>query len=208
MLRTIKYKQVQTSPTRFNKIQTCIETVPSKTKRKGQNNKPYINKSLLEIRTLVEKSRKKFLKKRTENNEKQYKELKKDYNYKLRKARNDYYANKLQRENKDSKKIWATINEVLNRTKNQEQITEIEYDNKVIKDEKTIANIFSEYYKEAAYERVKKIDKKNEFTNYLQKNDKQTAKFKLKKITKADTWKYIKTMKPKTSSGTDQIPVK
>ena len=146
--------------------------------------------------------------KRTENNETQYKELKKDYNYKLRKARNDYYANKLQRENKDSKKVWATINQVLNRTKSQEHIGEIEYNNKIIKDEKTIANIFCQYYKDAAYERVKKIDKKNEFTEYLQQNERQTDTFKLEKITRVDTWKYIKTMKPKMSSGTDQIPSK
>ena len=186
----------------------CIEKSNNRRVRKGRSIQPYVNNKLLKLGENLEKARKKFLNSRSENNENVYKGVRKDYNFRLRKARNDYYANELQRESKNSKKIWYHINNLLNRGKNREEISEIEYNNEKLNDNKTIANLLCEYYRDSAYNRVILIDKKSNFLDHLKQSEKQTDTFELRKVTKKDTIKYIKTMKPKTSSGTDQIPSK
>ena len=72
----------------------------------------------------------------------------------------------------------------------------------------TVANIFSEYYKNSAFDRVKQIDKNKNYSEYINQNETQTDTFQLKKVTKNDTYRYIRSMKPKISSGADQIPSK
>ena len=189
-------------------LQNCLEKSKTKMGKKGKIRQPYVTDELIRQNSELEKCRKKFLKHKSHENETRYKQLKKDYTYKLKKARNDYYANELQRESKNSKQIWANINQILNKNINKEEISEISHNGEIIKDKKTIANVFCNYYKNAAYERVIKINKSNNFKEYLNPEDKQVNTFQLEKVTKKDTWEYMSTIKPKNSAGTDRISSK
>ena len=192
-----------------NIIKKCIVTVDKKTKKqkKLKSDKPHITKVILEQKTKVEKARKKFLKKNNDENEIEFKTLKKEYDKALRTARNEYYGLKLTRAGKNSKQVWCTINEILKRQKNNDPICKIIHENQVITNSQEISETLSNYYKNVAMERIVKIQSNKTFTDFLDPTEKMTD-FKLEKVTKMDTWRYIKTTTPKTSSGPDQITSK
>ena len=187
-------------------IKKCIVTVDKKTK-KQKLDKPFVTKEILEQKTKVEKARKKFLKNNNEGNEIQFKTLKKKYDKSLRDARNEYYGTKLTRAGKNSKQVWKTINEILKRQKNNDPISKIIHEKTEITNSKVISETLSNYYKNAALEKINKIKSKKTFTDFLDPSEKMED-FKLEKVTKMDTWRYIKTTKPKTSAGPDQITSK
>lgn len=192
-----------------NIIKKCIVIDDKKTKKqkKLKSDKPFITKEILEQKSKVEKARKNFLKKNNEVNEIEFKSLKKEYDKALRTARNEYYGLKLTRAGKNSKLIWCTINEILKRQKNNDPISKIIHNNSEITNSDEISETLSNYYKNAAIERIVKIKSNIPFTDFLDPNEKMKD-FKLEKVTKMDTWRYIKTTKPKTSSGPDQLTSK
>ena len=192
-----------------NIIKKCIVTVDKKTKKqkKLKSDKPYITKEILVQKTKVEKARKKFLKKNNNENEIEFKTLKKEYDKALRSARNEYFGLKLTRAGKNSKLIWCAINEILKRQKNNDPISKILHENLEITDSNDISETLSNYYKNVAIEKIIKIQSNKTFTEFLDPNEKMVD-FKLEKVTKMDTWRYIKSTKPKTSSGPDQITSK
>ena len=188
-------------------IQSCI-VHEIQSQRKKKDPMPYITKEITDQRKKQEKARKKFLKKRTETNEKIYKTLKNEYTTALRKAKNEYYGNKFKKAGKDSRKTWSIINEILNRNKKKDTIESISHNGKELKDKHEIANILSDYYKTTAVSKIENIKSDHDFTEFLDPKSKQSNTFTLKTITKDDTWGYIKSIKPKTSSGYDNIPSK
>ena len=50
--------------------------------------------------------------------------------------------------------------------------------------------------------------KKYDYKTFLDPNDKQSDTFTLKNISKEKTWKLIKSLSPKKSSGFDEVPSK
>ena len=187
-------------------IKNCIVNVEKKTKNR-ESNKPYVTKEILEQKTIVEKARKKFLKKNNEENEIEFKTLKRKYDKTLRVARNEYYGLKLTRAGKNSKQIWKTINEILKREKNNDPISKIIYNKLEITNSTEISETLCYYYKNAAMEKIDKIKSKKTFSDFLDQSAKK-KEFNLEKVTKLDTWRYIKTTIPKTSAGPDQITSK
>ena len=51
-------------------------------------------------------------------------------------------------------------------------------------------------------------EKKYDYKTFLDPNDKQSDTFTLKNISKEKTWKLIKSLSPKKSSGFDEVPSK
>ena len=194
-----------------NIIQNCIIHENSK-KKNNEPKMPYITIAILEQGKTVKKARQKFLKKTTESNENEYKALKREYNKTLRKAKNEYYKNELKKAGKDSKKVWECINKLIGRNTKKETSTSIIHDNRVVTNNEEIANIFCEYFRSAAVNKITKSQEKQEnkydFNTFLDPKDKQSNTFTLKNISKENTWRLIKSISPKKSSGFDEIPSK
>ena len=194
-----------------NIIQNCIIHENCK-RKKNEPKMPYITKAILEQGNTVKKARKKFLKKTTESNENEYKVLKREYNKTLKKAKNEYYKNELKKAGKDSKKVWECINKLIGRNSKKEPSSSIMHDNRVVTNNDEIANIFCEYFRSAAVDKITKSQKNQEnkydFNTFLDPKDKQSNTFTLKNISKENTWKIIKSISPKKSSGFDEIPSK
>ena len=190
-----------------NILQSCIVKV-QKGKNKEKIQLPYITKNVANLRIQTEKARKKFLKKNNEANELTYKNLNKNYTYALRKAKNDYYNLQLKNSKNDIRKTWSVINQLLNRKNKTNSITSIIYNDNEITDPIEIANTFNTYYRNAAINKITKPSNNNSFKQYLQKDICFPNSFSLKKIYPEDTWSYIKSIPPKTSSGIDNIPSK
>ena len=116
-------------------------------------------------------------------------------------AKNDFYANKLKLANNDSKKVWGVINDLLSRKKYKDDFKGVTFDNEEQTDEDIIAKSFSEYYKHAAYNKIKDIKSDKNFTDFLDQKDQKFNTFKFKQIDIQDTWRYIQSIQPKSSSN-------
>ena len=180
----------------------------TKKMRKSKQSQPWFTKEIFDLKKEVEKARKKFLKKSDHFNENEYKNLKRKYNKQLKVAKNDFYANKLKLANNDSKKVWGVINDLLSRKKYKDDFKGVTFDNEEQTDEDIIAKSFSEYYKHAAYNKIKDIKSDKNFTDFLDQKDQKFNTFKFKQIDIQDTWRYIQSIQPKCSSGFDCFPSK
>ena len=199
---------LETTYNSFHKtIQSCV-TLQQKKPRKKKPNQPFFNNNLAQMRKILQKKRKTFLKKQTEETENEYREYQKTYNNALNNAKQAYYESLMSKAGKDSKKIWNTINSILNRGNKENQKNTITSNGSEIHNNKTIANTFSKFYKTAATDKLKNINQTKHFKDFLQASDKKHDTFKLQKITTYQTWQIIKSLSSKTSSGFDKIPPK
>ena len=151
----------------------------------------------------MEKLRKKFIKKRSEKNEHEYRKFKKEYKKILKNAKNEYFINKLKIAENDPKKTWKVINEALQRKPKGENHQKIIHDDKKITDSAEIADILSQYYKFTAIDKIKKLKSEMNFEKFLSDEDKRTNKFKLEPLSIEKTWLTIRSIVPKSSSGFD-----
>ena len=167
-----------------------------------------MTKELLIKRLEVAKVRKKFFKNRNKTNENIYKEMNKEYKLEIKKTKHEYYAEKLKNARKNPKLTWEIIKEALNRKSKSEKYTSIIYNGKEITDDLETANIFSQFYKNTAVDKIKMLDSKMQFEQFLNKDDKMTNTFNLQNVSRRDTWFLIKQVPPKNSHGFDGISSK
>ena len=175
---------------------------------KSKQSQPWFTNEIFKLKKEVDKARKKFLKKSDHFNEYTYKNLKRNYNKQLKIAKHEFYAKKLKIANKDSKQVWKIINELLHRKKYKDDFEVITFENQELTDNHAIAKSFSEYYKYAAYNRIKNIKSDKTHTDFLIRSDQKYNTFEFKSIDIYDTWNYIQTIQPKSSSGFDCFPSK
>ena len=101
--------------------------------------------------------------------------------------------------------MWNIINSLIQNKSRSSPIMSIKYIDKTIVDNQEIAEIFSDYYKYAAYNKVNKIVPEAHFESFLSEKDKRTNTFHLEQIDDKDVWKLIRSLKPKVSSSLDEI---
>ena len=124
----------------------------------------------------------------------------------IRDAKRLYYCNMFNKYSNDLKKTWQTINHALNNNiKNSTFPSTFEQnDGKILTDHKSIANAFNKYFinigEPAADNSNEPI---NEFSKYLK--TKPDCNLKFDTITIETTLHIINTLKPKSSTGIDQI---
>ena len=163
----------------FHEIVTNAVVHENIKSRKLKPTKTWMTKELLKKRLEVAKVRKRFFKNRNNNNENIYEEKNKEYRLDLKKAKHDYFAEKLKNARKNPKLTWEIIKEALNRKSKSEKYTNIIYNDNEIIDDIEIANIFSQFYKNTAVNKIKMLESKMQFEQYLSKNEKMTNTFKL-----------------------------
>ena len=181
-----------------------------KINRKYDPKKPWMTKEILQTKKDTDKLRQKFLKKPTKHAEQEFKSQKLIYDKKIRDAKRSYHHKEILNAKGDPKKIWNFINKLLNRKQKENN------DNIKLVDPKTgeitsepeqVAEIFNNFYINFAPELAESIPKTNTTAEQLMKNTKRpTNIFSFKHITAEEVETIIKTMKPKLSSGPDNIP--
>ena len=116
---------------------------------------------------------KKILNSPTVENERVYKETQKRYNRALKVTKENYYEDKLHSAGKDTKQIWKTINELLNNNNPDNQNESITYNGREITNKKEIAHTLSNYYKNAATDKLKSLHPTKNFRDFLKAEDKK-----------------------------------
>ena len=189
-------------------IQQCLVHETKKVNKREIPIMPWMTREILKVKKDLDKVRKKFIRKKTDENEKKFRELKKSYNMTLNNARNTYFGNKLRKANKNSKEMWKVINNILQRKSSGQIINEITNDGKILKDSKEIADVLCNYYKFSAVSRIEKPTSDDDFEAFLNKKERNVNTFKLNEVKPQDVWHLIKDIKPKNSSGFDSVPSK
>ena len=151
--------------------------------------------------------------------EKKLKKYKSTLTHLIRKTKQDYYKSQFTKYTHDCKNTWKLLNEVagrkakksdppsyfkklIHRPNNQQPVEIKLYDNK------TIANEFNLYFANVGYELSNKIkySGKKIVENYLY--SKVDSKFNFKTVTNDEVLTIIGSLKPKNSSGIDNISSK
>ena len=78
----------------------------------------------------------------------------------------------------------------------------------MIGDSQEISEIFFDYYKYSAVNKIGEMKSNNDFKQFLSDKNRRKDTFSLQEVTLEDVWKFIKQICPKISSGIVQIPAK
>ena len=127
----------------------------------------------------------------------------------LREAKRLYYHSRFQNFKFDIKKTWNTINEILNKQKDKTNFPNyFLYEGRKITDPKEISNEFNSYYVNVGPQLAENIitPSNQSFKDYLQ-NPIQNQ-FVFRKVNEATVMKVIDSLKPKCTSGIDNISSK
>ena len=156
----------------------------------------------------MDSARKRYLKKGTESNELRYKALKREYNYDIRRAKQNYFGEQLFKAQKDSKKLWKVINSIIHGKAKSDPVESLIVNDCLISDSQQISEIFSDYYKYSAVNKIGEVKDNNDFEQFLAAKDMRKDTFSLQDVTLEEVWKVIKEISPKSSSGIDKIPAR
>ena len=124
----------------------------------------------------------------------------------IRTAKSDYYSRKFNKYRSNIKKTWSTIKEIICKKSTSNAFPEyFNVGNSKITDKANIANQFNKYFTNIGPElsqNIKPPPSKN-YTDFL--TERIASSFSFETITCSETAKVIKSLKPKTSSGHDNL---
>ena len=123
-------------------------------------------------------------------------------------AKRDYYNKLFNKYSKNLKMTWKAINDTLNRHKTKRKFPETFKlsDRKLISDPKEIATAFNDYFISIGELDVVTQPPNCHFTNYL--SNKPNCNLQFHPIAQTDVAQIIDNLKPKTSTGIDNISSK
>ena len=122
----------------------------------------------------------------------------------IRQAKKDYYFSRFQKFKNDSRKIWNEINTLISRKKKTQSPKYFLINNAEITDNKEIAESFNNYFATIGSADTNTASTSADNYKHFMKN-RVTFDFNFETITPDTIEKIIKTLKPKTSSGHDNI---
>ena len=123
-------------------------------------------------------------------------------------AKRDYYIKTFSKYSKNLRMTWNAINETLNRPKSKRRFpAEFKLANgKIISDHKVIADAFNDYFIGIGAQDTETPQGNSHYSDYL--SNKPNCNLKIHPITNCDVAEIIGNLKPKTSTGIDNISSK
>ena len=199
----------------YNKLLETIQipfnmAFPLKTKtikKKYIKHQPWMTAGLLQSTIQKSKLLKLKLNKPTEENLNNYKKYNREYNKLKRLVKSTYYTEKIEEHKHDMKKTWTILKEAINKHQNNSSLPNMfNLNNELTTDTNQIAHAFNEFFSNIGQKVSQDVPKTNKtFTEYLRKHPNNIF---LNPVTKYDIIKITNTLKPKTSSGYDELSTK
>ena len=124
----------------------------------------------------------------------------------IRQAKTSYYGQEFEKHKHDSRKTWSTIKKLVNRNKSTRELPNYFLINNVkVVDSKIIADKFNQFFTNIGPSLASKIktDSPCSYTTFLKQNILSSFRFSL--VTSESVEKIIQSLKPKSSSGHDEI---
>ena len=123
-------------------------------------------------------------------------------------AKRDYYIKTFSKYSKNLRMTWNAINETLNRHKSKRRFpAEFKLANgKIISDHKVIADAFNDYFIGIGAQDTETPQGNSHYSDYL--SNKPNCNLQFHPITNCDVAEIFGNLKPKTSTGIDNISSK
>ena len=146
------------------------------------------------------------MRKPSELNKQKYCKARNKYDRMIKMKKQNYIKSKLEENKYNLRETWRIINNLLGR-KTQQQTNPMSINGTLVTDDVIVANHFNDYFSSVADNLVKTIPTSSSFFyNYLNKSVGNSIF--LKPTTPKEIKDVISTLKPKLSSGVDNIPMK
>ena len=164
--------------------------------------RPWMKQELLKERDEKALLHKKALLTRTKADWQEYKLQKQKYNNLIRKHKRDYIIKRISENFGNSKKIWETVNSFLNRTREKEEgIPCLKVNGGKTTDAKEIVELLNTFYTSIGPNLASKFNTTE--TEMIPPN--KTTKLSFRTVREKEVEEVIKSMKPKKSSGHDEL---
>jgi hypothetical protein len=124
----------------------------------------------------------------------------------IRNAKSSFYEREFNKHKNNMTKTWKSINNILNRNNKSEFPDYIETQNGKISDKQIIVHHLNDFFSTIGEKLSSKLPKTNNFNIYLR--DQLAYSFSFQRTNSNSITKIIRGMKPKSSSGPDQLSVK
>lgn len=168
----------------------------------------WMTKGLLTSMRKKSKMYHKKVKKPTKENTEKYKSYVNLYNKLKRQMKINYYNKEISDNKNNIKKTWTILKQALGKQNNQPKFPKLfTIENRLISDKKEIANSFNDYFSTIGNLTGQKVKQTHKhFSDYL-KNSMKDSMF-LETVEETEVLNIVNKLKPKTSSGYDEIPTK
>ena len=147
------------------------------------------------------------MKKKSQGNEKEYKDYKQSFEKNKKDFKSKYFQEKLSFHKKNIKNTWKTLKDIIGKTKiNENRLPKkIALENKEITDQKTIAEKLNEFYVNVGPNLASKLlQNNNDYKSYLPDI---TTLFDEQELTEQEVKEAVASLKPNKSPGCDSIHV-
>ena len=195
----------------YNKaLNVCIPLTSKRIDRFKHKQNPWITRGILQSLKTKNKLYKQKVSCRNHNDEiqKRYNNYRNILHKTIRLAKQRYWENRLSEAKHDMKRMWNSINSLLGKNKSKKELPEyFMHENKTIKDPKDIANIFNNFYVSIGPSLADSLPCVNSAMNTLPAVNLMNS-FYLAPTTEEEILKIISILKPKTSTGNDEISSK
>ena len=165
----------------------------------------WYDRELLHLARKKDRLYKHFLKTKTHCAKKKYQKIRNFYFYLMNNKKKTFIQNKLKSHTNNIKKTWQVLNNLMGRNLFKLQTTSLLHKNKTLTDNIEIANAFNEHFSNAAVKLAKNLPNSNShFCNYLKSSN--LSSIYLFPTSFLELKRLIAEIKPKLSTGFDQIP--
>ena len=165
---------------------------------------PWYDAELQELNKEKNKTFKKYLKKKSLFSKHKFNKIRNKYNRELLKKKKNYYANTFEKHKHNIKETWKSINNLLGNNKKQ-LCSSLSINATSVQDFTKISNHFNDYFISIAKQLVADLPQNSpNFNSYLPPSPTQSIYLYPTSI--AEIKKILAQIKPKTSSGIDEIP--
>ena len=165
----------------------------------------WYDRELLHLARKKDRLYKHFLKTKTHCAKKKYQKIRNFYFHLINNKKKTFIQNKLKSHTNNIKKTWQVLNNLMGRNLFKLQTTSLLHKNKTLTDNIEIANAFNEHFSNAAVKLAKNLPNSNShFSNYLKSSN--LSSIYLFPTSFLELKRLIAEIKPKLSTGFDQIP--
>ena len=163
----------------------------------------WMTDGILTSRNNKENLHNKYIRTRTESNEKKFRDYNRIYNRVCNLARNWERADFFEKKKGKMKELWAETNRLLHRGKGKTNFPDkFIKDNNIYTNKKEIADLFNSFFVNVGKNLAEKFTDTDDFKKYLPKTNEI---FEFRDVSNTEIGNIIKRMESKRSSGFDQV---
>ena len=216
-LEVLNDEDVNSAWTKFSVLflKVIDEIAPVKTVRLKQNSEPWFSGEILDLISRRDKAWIKFRKNNSEENFKNYKQLRNLAQYSVKKAKKEFVKSEINENQNSPKKIWKILKNLGMPSKTKSGCSNIglrKESDEICFDTKFVADRFNNFFCNIASKLLEKLPYRrfdeDKIVEFYQKQSVKLKSFSLNVVTDTEIEKLLKSLSVSKSTGCDKISAK